>query len=117
MFFDKGIYIPELEEPMAEFGSLLYMRLLNEDGRGCECKIKALFQMIKGKNNNDWLKYYSVGANLFQNLYIDNNTSELLNHFKALDLTRVKPGPGRKQKFAKYKKTTNVSDLIKVIKQ
>ena len=115
-YFDKDKYIPELEDPMAEFGSLLYMRLLNEDGRGCECKIIALFQMIEGKSNNDWLKYYSVGANLFQNLYIDNNTSELLNHFKALDLTRVKPGPGRKQKFAKYKKTTNVSDLIKVIK-
>ena len=116
VFFDKDKYIQELEEPMAEFGSLLYMRLLNDGGRGCECKITALFQMIKGKKHNAWLKYYSVGAYLFQNLCIDNNTSELLNLFKDLDLTRVKPGPGRKQKFALFKKSPSANNLIAVIR-
>lgn len=45
-FFNKSRYCPCLEEPMAEFGSLLYMNALRKTNEVSEENIRALYDMI-----------------------------------------------------------------------
>ena len=64
-YFHKDKCIKNAEEPLAEFGSLLYMNQYFVGMENAEKKILGLYRMIRQKEENEAIKVYSLGAKLF----------------------------------------------------
>ena len=115
-YFHKNQYIQELEEPMAEYGSLLYVNSLRILKVVTEDSISGLTKMIQEKK--DILRYYSIGSYIFQ--YTANNPDDYPQYiakFKEFDLSRVQPDGNRVKEFENYQNSPDVDNLIAIFKE
>lgn len=114
-YFHKNQYIQELEEPMVEYGSLLYVNSLRILKVVTEDSISGLTKMIQEKK--DILRYYSIGSYMFQYTAIyPEDYPQYIAKFKEFDLSRVHPDGNRVKEFENYKNSPNVDNLIAILK-
>ena len=111
-YFQKNKYVPEIEEPLAEFGSLIYMRILFKEDRN---DIEALLKMIKNKKTLQCLQYYSLGGTLFHHLLIDSSIIKAIVSFKFFDLSRLLSGGDKENEFKVYKQNPDVESLLSLL--
>ena len=111
-YFQKNKYVPEIEEPLAEFGSLLYMRILFKDDKD---NIEALLEMIEKKEKHQSLQYYSLGATLFRYLLVDSSIIKVIVSFKNFDLSRVSSKGDRVNEFNLYKHKPAVESFLPLL--
>lgn len=64
-YFHRSKYVKEAEEPLAEFGSLLYMNQYFAEMENAANKILGIHRMIRQKEGIETIKTYSLGAKLF----------------------------------------------------
>ncbi|MBR5042404.1 MAG: hypothetical protein IKX67_04125 [Bacteroidales bacterium] len=113
-FFHKDKYAPEIEEPLAEFGSLLYMNIL----RSCKItsyeSIESLYHVIKGKGaRNPNLKSYSLGADLFQETIHDPCIRKYIEMYEKFDINRLSFDLARQ--YNQIKDNPSVSNMKNLI--
>ena len=112
-YFHKEAYVPELEEPLAEFGSLLYINTLYSIKEVEKNELELMVKMIEEKTGA--IRHYRLGAYLFQLTSREESLPKIIEKYKNLDLSRLSDSGDLTEVFRKYKicqTTDSLTDIF-----
>ena len=78
----------EYEEPLAEFGALVYMNNYYHVTRENNNAMWGLYSLVKSKTHED-IKCYSFGANLFERAKTDEYVLRVTDYYKDHDISKM----------------------------